>query len=123
LSVQVSNVVTARLETAAIFVEDRLASGGINSTGILTSTIGCPPFTTSRPANYYLDRFPFGEGSRGNNGYPDPDFFVSSGLGLSDTNVIFDMVTNSIIQGGEYSLYGAFADNAVTRPPPVAGGT
>ncbi len=123
LSVQVTNVVTARMEPAYIFVEDRLASGGPNSTGILTSVIGCPPFTTSRPANYFVARSPFFVGGSGNNGYPDPEFFLSSSLGVTDTNVIADAVTNSIIPGGEYSSYGAFADNAVTRPPPVAAGT
>jgi len=123
LSVQVSNVVTTRLEPAYIYVEDRLASGGLNSTGILTSVIGCPPFTTSRPANYFVARSPFFIGSAGNNGYPDPDFFVTAGTGLTITNVMSDMVTNTVIPGGEFSSYGAFADNAVTRPPPLAGGT
>src|ERR1051326_4663990 len=119
VSVQVTNVVTAQLEPAYIFVQDQLASGG--TTGILSSTIGCPAPAGFRPANYDLERIPFGVGSRGNHGKPETNFFISSGV--TKTNVFSDTVSNSIVPVGEFSAYGAFADNAVTRPPPVAGGT
>ncbi len=119
LSVQVSNLVTTRMDPAYIHVEDRLASGG--TTGRLSNIIGCPPFTTLRPANYNMSRFPFFPGGEGNNGYPQPDFFLGSNTG--DPAVIGDGVTNSRVPGGEYSSYSAFVDNVVTRPPPVAGGT
>ena len=119
-SVQVSNVVTTRFEPAYIYVRDRLASGG--TTGLVANVIGCPP-NTLRPHNYYLvTRSPdFFGGGFGNNGYPDANFLVKGGTIL--TNVISDRVTNSIVPGGEYSSYGAFADNVVSRPLPVAGGT
>jgi hypothetical protein len=118
LSVQVTNVVTAQSEPAYIFVQDQLGSGG--TTGILASVIGCPP-STFRPANYYMDRFPNGVGPRGNHGFPETNFFTSSGATF--TNVLMDTVSNSVVLSGEFSAYGAFADNAVTRPPPVANGT
>jgi len=50
--VQVTNVVTAKMENAYLYLDDRLAYGGLGTTGILTSVIGCPPWSTSRPANY-----------------------------------------------------------------------
>jgi hypothetical protein len=121
--VQVTNAVTTRSEPAYLYLEDRLASGG--TTGILANVVGCPP-ATSRPANYLLTRFPFSPGASGNNGYPEGDFFLSAGTlraGPSFTNVLSDMVTNLIHEAGEFSSYGAFADNVVSRPLPVAGGT
>ena len=130
----VTNVVTAQMETAAISVLDFQAVGGLGTTGILTSVIGVPPFTTSRPANYYVDRQDWsGLLSSGNNGYPDRYFFVSAGTNATSaailypcdggTNVLRDSVTNSIVEGGEYASYGAYCDNVVSRPLPVTGGT
>jgi hypothetical protein len=118
-SVEITNVVTTQMEPAYIYFEDRLASGG--TTGILTSVVGCPPYVTSRPANYYLTRVPFYPGDPGNNGYPTNSFFLKAGV--NDPHVRSDGVTNSVVESGEYSAYGAYSDNMVTRPPPVAGGT
>ena len=130
LAVQVSNAVTSRMEPAYLYVEDNLAYGGLGTTGMLTSIIGCPSYTTSRPANYYIDRGAYSGGSlanigysAGNNGYPTNDFFLSSGARQFLAGVMGDAVTNSVVEAGEYASYSAFADNVVTRPPPVAGGT
>jgi len=123
LSLQVTNEVTRRMEPASMFLEDRLASGG--TTGVLANIIGCPA-TTSRPANYILTRVPYFPGASGNNGYPEGDFFTSAGTlrgGFNFTNVLSDNVTNVVHDQGEYSSYGAFADNVVSRPLPVPGGT
>ncbi|MBE0543458.1 MAG: hypothetical protein IH623_19105 [Verrucomicrobia bacterium] len=123
ISVQVTNEVTQRMEPAYMFLQDRLASGG--TTGLLANVVGCPA-VGSRPANYLLTRLPFSPGGAGNNGYPEADFFLSAGslrLGPNVTNVISDAVTNTVHPGGAFSSYGAFADNVVSRPLPVPGGT
>ncbi len=119
LSLQLSNVVTTLLEPAYIFVQDTLGSGG--TTGLLANIIGCPPLSTFRPANYDVERLRFSPGGAGNNGYPEPNFFLDSGA--SDPSVLTDLVVSTRITNGEFSAYSAFLDNIVSRPPLVAGGT
>jgi len=120
-SVGIPNDVSAQLQPAYVFLEDRLASGG--TTGVLANIIGCPPLRTFRPANYELGRLPFFPGPTGNNGTPDQNFFMASGAGLNNTNFSLDLVTNIVITNGEFSAYSAFLDNVVSRPQPVQGAT
>ncbi len=116
---QFSNVVTARLEPAFVFIEDRLGSGG--TTGVLSSAVGCPPYATSRPANYIVSRDGFYPGDPGGAGYPPADFFLVSGN--TDPLITEDGVTNATVQAGELTAYSAYVDNVVIRPLPVVGGT
>jgi len=126
LSVQLSNQVTARPETAYIYFEDELASRitepARSARGLIGNIVGCPP-TGARPANYYVDRLPWFPGLSGNNGYPDADFFVASGAALLNTNILSDSVTNAVVGSGDYAAYSPLLDNVVSRPPAVPGGT
>ena len=124
LSVPLSNTVTTYPQDAYIAVWDTLASQPPPpppSRGLLTNIIGCPAIT-ARPANYYVWRSPVSPGSAGNNGYPDPNFFISSGAYLLYSNTItVDMVTNAVLTGGDFAAYSAFLDNVVSRPAPIPG--
>ncbi|HEU5123273.1 MAG TPA: hypothetical protein VFW05_04325 [Verrucomicrobiae bacterium] len=121
ISVMLSNSVTTELEPAYIRVQDQLASD-TTIRGMLVNVIGCDPLT-QRPFNYNLDRAPVLPGFSGNNGYPEPDFFLSSGNRTEfPDDVIQDSVTNSVVESGEFSAYTSYLDNIVTRPPAVPGG-
>jgi hypothetical protein len=115
---EVSNAVTALYEPAYVFIRDTLSS----STNRLLSTnvIGCPRIG-SRPATYLVDRTPTSPGSAGGNGYPPPGFFTS--LGLINTNIGSDAVTNASVSSGAYADYSAYFDYVVSRPPAIAAGT
>lgn len=121
ISVLLSNAVTTELEPAYVRVQDQLASD-TTIRGFLNNVIGCDP-TTQRPFNYTVDRFGALAGSSGNHGYPESDFFLSSGNRVVDPiDIIQDSVTNSVVPAGDFSGYSSFFDNIVVRAPAVPGG-
>jgi len=125
LSILRPNAATTLSENAYIFVQDTLASQppGVPSRGLRANAVGCPA-NTFRPVNYIFSRQNFSPGSPGNNGYPDANFFISSGNRLDYTNGIIsiDSVSNAVVQIGDYAGYSAFFDNVVSRSAAVAGG-
>ena len=115
LGVSVSNSVNTAIDNALLYIQDTLASR-FDFRGISSNVLGCPA-VTARPINYLLQRSNGGLGAPGNNGYPEPRFFLDSGAGINNTNIGFDSVSNAVITAGDYAGYGAFADNVVFRPP------
>ncbi|MFO1476986.1 MAG: hypothetical protein U1F98_10090 [Verrucomicrobiota bacterium] len=112
MSTPTTNSATGRVTTNYISFVDTLASG-IGS-GTLRNLLS---YTTSRPTNYMMSRSPETGIIRATNGLPDARFFISSGDMLTATNVIgVDVVTNFIIQTGQFSAYSATLDNIVNRP-------
>lgn len=112
-----TNTLTESFDLASLRIEDMLASD-TRIRGYTVNFVGCDA-VTAKPRNYVVDRVRdlFGD-FPGNFGYPDPEFFLSSGLILSYPDQIFpDAVTNSFIEAGDVSGYGVFPDNIVTRPP------
>ena len=120
ISVDIPNAVTGQLEPAFIWLSDELAS----TTNRLFSAnqIGCPP-VGNRPRNYLMDRIGVIGGFPGNHGFPENNFFLSSGAMLTSTDIGFDSVTNAVVLAGDYAAYGANIDNVASRPPLIPAGT
>ena len=120
ISVDIPNAVTGLPEPAYIWFYDDLASS--TNRGFSANQIGCPPIG-NRPRNYLMDRIGSIGGPPGNHGYPENNFFLSSGSMLNSTDIGSDAVTNSVLEAGEYAAYGATANNLVSTPPLIPAGT
>jgi hypothetical protein len=114
IATDVPNAVTGQSQPAYVWFQDTLASS--TNRGFSANQVGCPP-VGNRPTPYLLDRIGAIIGNPGNHGYPENNFFLSSGAMQTSTNIGFDAVTNGVVQAGDYAAYGAFADNIVSRPP------
>jgi len=123
LSGGVTNVVTMESAAAYLYIEDTLASS--TNRGLVWNWVGAgAEVMTARPVNYYLDRNPWSFGDPGNWGYPEPDFFLSSGAYLLYPDQVgTDAVTNAFLPTGDYAAYSAYVDNVVSRPAPLPGAT
>ena len=117
ISAPVTNAVTGIVGQNTIYFRDTLASAG--GEGLLMNEL---TGNTFRPTNYFVDRSATRPGNGGNNGYPEPNFFLDSD-NFGVTNVSLDLVTNPIVSSGLFSDYSPYIDDVVSRPPTVVGGT
>jgi len=114
ISTLITNVAACTDDIAYVYIRDTLGSSANNA--LLPNNYSCG-VSAYRPANYIVSRVPENMGTAGNWGYPDPEFFVSSGLRLLFPDFIgIDRVTNSTVTSGLYSAYESYFDNLVYRP-------
>lgn len=120
IEVDIPNTATGQTEPAFLWVGDTLAS--TTNRGFSANLIGCPP-VGNRPRNYLVDRVARLNGNPGNHGFPENNFFLSSGQMLTSTDIGVDAVTNSVVEAGDYAAYGFLVDNVVSTPPAIPAGT
>jgi len=114
ISTLITNVAACTEDIAYVYIQDTLGPSTDNA--LLPNNYSCG-VVTYRPANYLVSRVPENMGTPGNWGYPDPEFFVSSGLRLLFPDLVgIDTVTNATVTSGLYSAYEPYFDNLVYRP-------
>ncbi len=123
VSAPIINAVTQLPELASFTIDDTLGTLAANSLGVIPNLVGCPT-NGFRPRCYVAsDREGAFSGASGNNGFPDPNFFTSTGAILTDTNVLMDAETNTTLIAGTYADYSQLLDNLVSRPKQIPAGT